>query len=79
MSDPSAINIPIPTGLTSDILYGLKPSAPKSTNLMWKVVASGVQISMWKLVMLVALIGAEVNSIPENTRFEYFFVLFPPI
>jgi hypothetical protein len=30
MSDPSAINIPVNTALTSDLLYGLKPSAPKS-------------------------------------------------
>lgn len=30
MSDPSAINIPVHTALTSDIQYGLKPSAPKS-------------------------------------------------
>lgn len=30
MSDPSAMNIPVHTALTSDMLYGLKPSAPKS-------------------------------------------------
>jgi hypothetical protein len=30
MSDPSAINIPVNTALTSDLLYGLKASAPKS-------------------------------------------------
>eukprot|EP01041_Mallomonas_annulata_P015937 gene15937-33554_t len=30
MSDPSAIQIPIGTALTSDMLLGLKPSAPKS-------------------------------------------------
>ena len=30
MSDPSAINIPVNTALTSDLLYGLKPAAPKS-------------------------------------------------
>ena len=30
MSDPSAIQIPITTALTSDLNYGLKPSAPKS-------------------------------------------------
>jgi hypothetical protein len=30
MSDPSSINLPIGQALTSDMLYGLKPSAPKS-------------------------------------------------
>jgi hypothetical protein len=30
MSDPSALNIPINQALTSDMLLGLKPSAPKS-------------------------------------------------
>ena len=30
MSDPSAINLPIHTALTSDMMLGLKPSAPKS-------------------------------------------------
>jgi len=30
MSDPSALNIPVATALTSDMLLGLKPSAPKS-------------------------------------------------
>jgi hypothetical protein len=30
MSDPSAIQIPIQTAVTSDLLLGLKPSAPKS-------------------------------------------------
>lgn len=30
MSDPSAINLPVSTALTSDMLLGLKPSAPKS-------------------------------------------------
>ena len=30
MSDPSAINLPVSQALTSDLLYGLKPSAPKS-------------------------------------------------
>lgn len=30
MSDPSAMNIPVHTALTSDMLLGLKPSAPKS-------------------------------------------------
>jgi hypothetical protein len=30
MTDPSAINIPVHTALTSDLQYGLKPSAPKS-------------------------------------------------
>ena len=30
MSDPSALNIPTNQALTSDMLYGLKPSAPKS-------------------------------------------------
>ena len=30
MSDPSALNIPVSTALTSDMLLGLKPSAPKS-------------------------------------------------
>jgi hypothetical protein len=30
MSDPSALNIPINQALTSDMLLGLKPCAPKS-------------------------------------------------
>ena len=30
MTDPSALNIPINQALTSDMLYGLKPCAPKS-------------------------------------------------
>ena len=30
MSDPSAIQIPVSQALTSDMMYGLKPSAPKS-------------------------------------------------
>jgi len=30
MSDPAAIQIPVQTGVTSDLLIGLKPSAPKS-------------------------------------------------
>jgi hypothetical protein len=30
MSDPSQINLPIHTALTSDMMLGLKPSAPKS-------------------------------------------------
>ena len=30
MSDPSAIQLPIGQALTSDMLLGLKPSAPKS-------------------------------------------------
>lgn len=30
MSEPSAINLPLGQALTSDMLYGLKPSAPKS-------------------------------------------------
>ena len=30
MSDPSAINLPVSQALTSDMLLGLKPSAPKS-------------------------------------------------
>ena len=30
MSDPSAIQIPVQTGILSDLLLGLKPSAPKS-------------------------------------------------
>ena len=30
MSDPSAINIPVNTALTSDLLYGLKPTCPKA-------------------------------------------------
>ena len=30
MSDPSAIQIPVQTGISSDLLLGLKPSAPKS-------------------------------------------------
>jgi len=30
MSDPTAIQIPVQTSLTSDMLLGLKPSAPKS-------------------------------------------------
>jgi hypothetical protein len=30
MSDPSSIQLPVNQALTSDLLYGLKPSAPKS-------------------------------------------------
>ena len=30
MSDPSAINLPVNVALTSDMMLGLKPSAPKS-------------------------------------------------
>ena len=30
MSDPSAINLNIPIGITSDLMLSLKPSAPKS-------------------------------------------------
>ena len=30
MSDPSQLHVPIHTALTSDMMLGLKPSAPKS-------------------------------------------------
>ena len=30
MSDPSALQVPVSQALTSDMLLGLKPSAPKS-------------------------------------------------
>ena len=30
MSEPNAINLPIPIGCSNDLILGLKPSAPRS-------------------------------------------------
>ena len=56
------------------------PLAPKSTSFTLNAAASvgsGVQMSMRKWVMSVTSMGAEVNSIPANTRPEYLFAAFP--
>ena len=59
------------------------PSAPKSTsftrNTAGAAVASGVQMSMWNVVIDDASICCEVNSMPANTRLLYFLVAFPAI
>ncbi len=43
MSDPSAIQIPVTTSLTSDMALGLKPSAPKSRSYRMNIPAMNKQ------------------------------------
>ena len=55
MSDPSAILLPVHQALTSDMMLGLKPSAPKSRS--YRISVAPLNGSIFALLHQVKLFG----------------------
>jgi hypothetical protein len=68
MSDPSAINLPVSQALTSDLLYGLKPSAPKSRSYRMNIAPLNKAVFSGNDSIVFEIPTGRANTYIDNTQ-----------